>query len=94
MKVNLWFQKLILIVVINTPYIAYADVDPFTSAGNGMTKILFGTLGTSLCSIIIAATFLMAKIGKVTWDKFISVAICTAGFLGAPSIVTLIKGWT
>jgi type IV secretory pathway VirB2 component (pilin) len=84
---------LYLIILIVSPAMAFADNDPFTAAGNGMKGILFGTLGTSLCGIIIGATFLMAKVGKISWDKFMQVGLCTAGFLGAPSIVTLIKSW-
>jgi type IV secretory pathway VirB2 component (pilin) len=75
------------------PLSALAENDPFTSAGNGIERILFGTLGTSLCGIIIGATFLMAKVGKISWERFISVGLCTAGFLGAPSIVYMIKSW-
>ncbi|MCD6040280.1 MAG: hypothetical protein K0S27_1680 [Gammaproteobacteria bacterium] len=83
-----------LIILTSTgPFSAMAENDPFTSAGNGIERILFGTLGTSLCGIIIGATFLMAKVGKISWERFISVGICTAGFLGAPSIVYMIKNW-
>ena len=75
------------------PTIALAENDPFTKAGTGMMSILFGGLGVAICTIIIGSTFLMAKVGKITWDKFMQVMFCTAGFLGAPSIVMLIKTW-
>lgn len=89
LKLILW-----LLVITALPIMAFAaNSDPFTGAGNGMKNILFGTLGTSLCAIIIGATFLMAKVGKISWDKFVQVGLCTAGFLGAPSIVTLVKSW-
>jgi type IV secretory pathway VirB2 component (pilin) len=71
----------------------FAQMDPATNAANKMKTILFGGLGTSLCAILLGATFILAKTGKITWDKFIFLGFCTAGFLGAPSIVTLIKGW-
>ena len=75
------------------PASVFAESDPFSRAGNGISGILFGSLGTSLCGIIIGVTFLMAKVGKVSWDRFIQVGLCTAGFLGAPSLVTLLKTW-
>ncbi len=86
-----FFYIAFLFLVI--PLTAFAENDPFTNAGNGIERILFGTLGTSLCGIIIGATFLMAKVGKISWDRFISVGLCTAGFLGAPSLVYMIKSW-
>jgi type IV secretory pathway VirB2 component (pilin) len=96
MKINFSALKFfggIVFLFLSWPLLAFAENDPFTSAGNGIERILFGTLGTSLCGIIIGATFLMAKVGKISWDRFISVGICTAGFLGAPSIVYIIKSW-
>jgi type IV secretory pathway VirB2 component (pilin) len=87
------FFTFIAFLFLIFPFSAFAESDPFTRAGNGIEHILFGTLGTSLCGIIIGATFLMAKVGKISWERFISVGICTAGFLGAPSIVYMIKSW-
>lgn len=75
------------------PISALADTDPFTNTGNHLKTILFGSFGTTLCAIIIGATFIMAKFGKIGWERFLFVAFCTAGFLGAPSIVLLIKGF-
>ncbi|MCE3237831.1 MAG: hypothetical protein K0R24_812 [Gammaproteobacteria bacterium] len=92
LKASKFFYYLVFLWLIS-PLSALAENDPFTRAGNGIENILFGTLGTSLCGIIIGATFLMAKVGKISWERFISVGLCTAGFLGAPSIVYMIKSW-
>lgn len=80
-----------LVVSLLMPSLCLADEDPMTKAGKTFSGILFGTLGTSLCTILIGATFLMAKAGKVSWDRFLFIGFCSAGFLGAPSIVYLIK---
>lgn len=74
------------------PCLALAEEDnPFTRTGNAFYGILFGVLGTTLCAIIMGATFLLAKFGKVSWDKFLYIGFCVAGFLGTPSIIALIK---
>lgn len=75
------------------PTVCLADQDPMTTGGKKFAGILFGTFGTTLCSIIIGATFIMAKVGKVSWDRFLFVGFCAAGFLGAPSIVYMIKSF-
>jgi type IV secretory pathway VirB2 component (pilin) len=93
-KKNISGLKLSLISAMMTfPVSVFAESDPASKAAGEMQTILFGTLGTSLCAIIIGATFIMAKTGKITWDRFIFIGFCTAGFLGAPSIVTSIQGW-
>jgi type IV secretory pathway VirB2 component (pilin) len=92
-KKGLRFYRLFLGIYLFIPAYAFADLDPFTNAGNHMRIIMFGSLGCSLCAIVVGATFLMAKVGKVSWEKFITVGMCTAGFLGAPSLVALIKDW-
>tara|TARA_R110000868_G_scaffold207266_3_gene456239 strand:+ start:270 stop:584 length:315 start_codon:yes stop_codon:yes gene_type:complete len=80
--------------LLSLPLSAVAsDMNPATTAAKKMNNILFGTLGTSICAILIGATFIMAKTGKITWDRFLFVGFCTAGFLGANSIVSLIQGW-
>jgi type IV secretory pathway VirB2 component (pilin) len=73
--------------------LVFAETDPATKAALEMKAKLFGEFGFSLAAILIGATFVMAKAGKITWDRFIFVGFCTAGFLGAPSIVEMIKGW-
>ena len=86
-------KHFLIFIVFLLPGITFADGDPFTSAGTGISNILFGTLGMTLCAITIGATFIMAKFGKVSWDRFLTVAFCVAGFIGAPSIVSVIKSW-
>lgn len=68
-------------------------LDPATNAANQMKGILFGGLGVSLSAIIIGATFIMANTGKISWDRFVFIGFCTAGFLGSPAIVGLIQSW-
>lgn len=94
------FKKIIKKMIVTTttvflvwPAVVFADVDPATRTAGKMQNILFGTLGTSLCSILIGATFIMAKTGKITWDRFMYIGFCTAGFLGSKSIVNLISEW-
>lgn len=84
------FYLLILSFAYSTSVFA---LDPASRAASKMQGIMFGTLGTSLCAILIGATFIMAKAGKISWDRFVFIGICTAGFLGAPSIVSMIEGW-
>jgi len=87
------FNKLYF-VLLSFFYSASAlALDPATKAASKMQTIMFGTLGTSLCAILIGATFIMAKAGKISWDRFVFIGFCTAGFLGAPSIVSMIQGW-
>lgn len=88
MKDNL--GKLIVCLCLTYPMTALA-LDPISKASNKIESTLFGGLGISICSIIIGATFLMAKVGKITWDKFLFTAICSAGFLGSRSIVNIIQ---
>lgn len=73
--------------------LAMAYSDPATKSATKMKDILFGPLGTSLAAILIGATFILAYVGKTTWDRFIFVGFCSAGFLGSQSIVSLIQGW-
>jgi hypothetical protein len=73
------------------PCLAWADEDPMSKAGTAFYGILFGTLGTTLCAIIMGATFILAKVGKVSWDKFLYIGFCVAGFIGTPSIIALIR---
>lgn len=81
-----WFVCLALL-----PSLCFGDIDPVTTTSNRFASILFGALGASLCAIIIGGTFIAAKVGKVTWDRFLFIAYCVAGFLGAPSIVSFIR---
>lgn len=71
----------------------FAGVDPETQAAQQIHSILFGSFGLCICAIILGATFFLAKAGKVTWDKFLFILFCTAGFLGSPGIVTTIRQW-
>ncbi len=73
------------------PAPCFADVDPVTKGANQFVSILFGSLGTSLCILIIGSCFLMAKLGKITWDRFLYVGLLAVGFLGTPSIVALLS---
>ena len=74
------------------PALSFAgEMDPMTTAGNKFMLILFGSLGTALCCLIIGGTFVMAKTGKVSWDRFLFIGFCAAGFLGTPSIVAMIR---
>lgn len=84
--------KFLILLVLTKSSLAFA-MDPATKAAVKMHGIMFGTLGSSLAAILIGATFVMAKAGKITWDRFIFIGFCTAGFLGAPSIVEMISGW-
>ncbi len=68
-------------------------LDPMTKASNKIESTLFGGFGLSMCSIILGATFLMAKVGKISWDKFLFTGMCCAGFLGAPSLINTLAGW-
>jgi len=90
------YKKTLYLIVslFLNPVITFAsDIDPASKAAMKMHSILFGMLGTSLVGIIIGATFLMAKTGKITWDRFVFIGCCAAGFLGSPLIVTMIKDW-
>lgn len=69
------------------------DNDPATKTGVHIANILFGQLGGAVCAIFIAATFIQAKTGKCSWDRFIFVAFCVAGYLGSLTIVNLIRSW-
>lgn len=81
-----------LLLSLLLPALSYAgDIDPMTSAGNKFMLILFGALGTAICCLIIGGTFVMAKTGKVSWDRFLFIGFCAAGFLGTPSIVAMIR---
>jgi len=84
-------KYLLFITMLYTSFAFAEDTDPATRAADKMQTIMFGSLGTSLATIMIGATFVMAKTGKITWDRFIFVGLCTAGFLGAPAIVNIIK---
>jgi type IV secretory pathway VirB2 component (pilin) len=88
------FLKKIIVILFSTLFsiAAFADTenDPFTKTGNKMETILFGSLGLSLCTIVIGVTFLMAKFGKISWDKFMYIFFCVAGFLGASTVATII----
>lgn len=89
-------SKLVILAMMYctlTPTLVFADENPLVSSSSHMSELMFGALGMSLCSIIFGATFIMAKVGKVTWDRFIQIGLYTAGFLGSPSIVLLIKSW-
>lgn len=87
-KLNKWLVGLLLCM----PLVAHADNDPFSKTAGRMSAILFGPFGTTIASILLAATFVMAKVGKVSWDKFLFIGFCTAGFLGSQSIIGIIKG--
>ncbi len=73
--------------VLSTP--AFAD-DPVTNASTWLSVLVFGALGVTMCSIVLAADFYMAKLGKISWDKFMHDALCICGFIGAPSLVALL----
>jgi type IV secretory pathway VirB2 component (pilin) len=94
-KAKLVLMKNIKLLALMLMYsnLAMAYSDPATKASNQMKNILFGSLGTSLAAMLIGATFIMAYVGKITWDRFIFVGFCSAGFLGSQSIVSLIQGW-
>ena len=81
------------VILALLPALAMAEQDPFSKSASQMSTILFGPLGTTLCSIVLGATFVMAKVGKISWDKFLYIGFCTVGFLGSPKIVALFKGW-
>jgi type IV secretory pathway VirB2 component (pilin) len=72
---------------------ALADQDPFTKSSNHLMGIMFGPLGTRICVLSLASAFILAAQGKVTWDRFVFIALCIAGFMGSPLIVSMIKGW-
>lgn len=82
-----------LMLFLMTTGLSFAEIDPATRASARMSSIMFGQFGTSISAIIIGATFIMAKTGKITWDRFVFIGFCTAGFLGARSIVSIINGW-
>jgi type IV secretory pathway VirB3-like protein len=85
-------HKLLFLVSITLFHCAsFADEDPISKTGNKIYLILFGSLGVSVCAIIMGATFILAKVGKVSWDQFLYIGFCTAGFLGTPSIISIIK---
>lgn len=76
------------------PAIALADEqNPITSASTHLAGILFGVLGGSICAIFIGSAFMMAKAGKCGWDRVVVTIVCSAGFLGAPAMVVLIRAW-
>jgi hypothetical protein len=61
--------------------------------GTGAVGILFGSFGLSICTIAVGASFLAAKFGKISWDQFLFIGGCTAGFIGTPSLISLISSW-
>ena len=85
-------QELFLFLCLSLfPVLVFAEEDPMSRAGQKFFYILFGSLGTTICALIMGATFILAKVGKVSWDKFLFIGFCTAGFVGTPSIITLLK---
>lgn len=74
------------------PSVVFAD-DPFSKSATKMSGILFGTFGTAIASMLLAGSFFLAMVGKVTWNNFLYIGFCTAGFLSAPKIITLIQDW-
>lgn len=85
---------LFLYAIYCLPAVSFAeDVDPLTRSGSKIMAILFGRLGFSICALVLGSTFILALIGKVSWDRFIVIGFLTAGFIGAPSIVQLIASW-
>lgn len=93
MKKNKWRTYPLVAGMIFYSNFAFAYMDPATEASSRMADILFGAFGMSLSAILIGATFLMAYVGKITWDRFVFVGFCAAGFLGSKSIVSIISGW-
>lgn len=91
-SINHHLNKWLMCLLLCMPLAAYAQ-DPFSKSAGKISDILFGTFGTSIAAILLAATFVMAKVGKVSWDKFLFIGFCTAGFLGSKSIITMISGW-
>lgn len=87
------FTLIACLLMLTLSDMALANIDPATKAASGMRDILFGSFGLSLSAIFVGVTFLLAKTGKITWDRFVGLGICVAGFLGAPGIVTLLKSW-
>lgn len=88
------YRQLIIFLMVTAlifPEIALA-YDPMTTASLKIENIMFGKFGMSISAIIIGATFLLAKTGKITWDRFIFIGLCTAGFLGSQSIVNTVRG--
>jgi len=84
-----WLEKGMVWVSLMIVYLpVYADDDPMTKSANWMGGILFGGFGLGLCSLILAGTFIMAKTGKVSWERFIGIGICVCGFFGSPVIVS------
>jgi type IV secretory pathway VirB2 component (pilin) len=92
-KLAMTKQKVLFFLLTILPCVAFAftEDDPISRVGNKMFLVLFGSLGVTLCAIIMGATFILAKVGKVSWDQFLYIGFCTAGFLGTPSIITVIK---
>jgi type IV secretory pathway VirB2 component (pilin) len=80
-------------LIYTLPTHVFAQTDPMTKTGLGIAGILFGTLGGVICSIYLGSTFIMAKSGKCSWDRFVFVAFCITGFLGTPTLINLARGW-
>ncbi len=91
-SINHQLNKWLVGLLVYFPLAAYAE-DPFSKSAGKISDILFGKFGTSIAAVLLAATFVMAKVGKVSWDKFLFIGFCTAGFLGSKSIITMIGGW-
>lgn len=71
--------------------LAYSD-DPESKSVDFITGILFGRFGTGLCAAIIGGSFLAAAAGKIEYSKLVTIVLFVGGFLGAPTIVSLVKG--
>lgn len=93
MKKSFWRFCTFMTSFLSYSSLAMAATDPATQASTKMSDILFGTFGTSLSAILIGGTFILAYVGKITWDRFVFIGFCAAGFLGSKAIVSVIHSW-
>lgn len=92
-KFNLNFLlKIAVIVLCSFSNSAFAAIsDPETKGANMIKDILFGPFGTSLCVIAVGGSFASAMAGKMEFSRFFLIVLIVAGYLGSPTIVTMIK---